>query len=211
MSVYKTRKPWTKEELNRKFQKALLSYYKGTISHYLDAQSQYVQILEAHPEKLEIYQHLCLVYLEIWPFAYQDTKDKNALNNTLNLVSKRDKGRIYSDLCKSVQAFINKNPEKSLTIINNALNEINRFSPVFFYYIKARALKALNRTAEAKGYLQSIYKLKSEWIAPYMLEAQMFYEKNGMIWLQNFIGKFCLFFQSTLQQVCEWGSLNTNI
>lgn len=178
LSVSKTREPWAKKEFKTKFQNALFSYYKGTVSNYLNAQLQYVQILEGHPEEVEIYHYLCLVYLEIWPFAYQDTRDKNTLNKTLNLVSTKDKGGIYSGLCKSVKAFIDKKPEKSLMITNSSLNVIENFSPIFFYYLKAKALKALNKTTEARSYLQTIYQLKSEWITPYLLDAQMFYESK---------------------------------
>ena len=178
LSISKTREPWSKKEFKTKFQNALFSYSKGTVSNYLNAQLQYVQILEGHPEEVEIYHYLCLVYLEIWPFAYQDTRDKNTLNKTLNLVSTKNKGGIYSSLCKSVKAFLEKKPEKSLMITNNSLNIIDNFSPIFFYYLKAKALKALDKTTEARSYLQTIYQLKSEWIAPYMLDAQMFYENK---------------------------------
>ena len=178
LSVRKKREAWTKEEVKTKTQKALISYFQGTVSNYLNAQLQLTQILEGNPDEVEIYHYLCLVYLEIWPFAYQDTKDKNALNQTLNLVSQRDKERIYSDLCKSVQALIDKKPEKSLILTNNSLTMINNLSPIFFYYIKAQALKALNKTTEARSYLQSIYKLRPEWTAPYMLDAEMFYKQE---------------------------------
>ena len=178
LSISQNREPWTQEELKEKFQSGLLSYYRGTASNYLNSQMQYVQILEGNPEEVEIYLYLCLVYLEIWPFAYQDTRDKNVLSATLNIASRKNKGGIYSGVCKSVQALIDKNPEQALMITNSSLNVVDNLSPIFFYYIKAKALKALNKTTEARSYLRSIYKLRPEWAAPYMLDAQMFYEKS---------------------------------
>ncbi len=178
LPIRKTIKPWTNKELKSKLQNGMKAYLSGTVSNYLNAQSQYVQILEGHPDKVEIYSYLCLVYLEIWPFAYQDTKDQNALKRALNLVSKKNPSGIYSDLCRSVQALIDKNPEKSLRITNNVLDEAENKVSLFFYYLKAKALKALNRTIEANNYLESVYQLQQEWIAPYMLGAQIFYEKK---------------------------------
>ena len=177
LSISKKREPLTKKELKMKLQKAIGAYFKGTIPHYLNAQMQLVQALEAQPKEVEIYQYLCLIYLEIWPFAYQDTKDKNALKKTLNFVSQRDQTKIYSDTCKSIKALIDLKPEKALMLINNILNAIDKgFSPIFFYYIKAKALNALNKKRESRNYLNSIYKLRPEWIAPYMMGAQIFYE-----------------------------------
>lgn len=176
LSISQKGEPLTQEESKGKFRRAVSSYYKGVVSDYLDSQTLLVQILEADPEKIEAYLHLCLVYLELWPFAFQDTIDKNTLKKTLNLSSKKNQGGVFSGMCKSVQALINKKPEQSLMITNSSLSIIGDSTPIFFYYIKAKALMTLNRTAEARAYLQSIHKLRPEWTAPYMLSAQMFYK-----------------------------------
>ena len=71
------------------------------------------------------------------------------------------------------------NMKKSLMIVESSLNALDQIpdeSPVFLYYVKAKALKALQRGPEAQNYLQGIYGLLSDWIAPYMLEARIFYE-----------------------------------
>lgn len=179
-SVSQKREPWPPTDLKTKFKSGRSSYYKGTVSHYLKAQTQYVQILEGQPEQSEVYLYLCLVYLELWPFAYQDTKDRDVLNKTLNLASKHDKGGVYSGICKSVQALINKKPEHSLMITNSSLNVIGegKLYHIFFYYVKAKALLALNRVSEAGNYLRSIHKLRSNWTAPYMLSANVLYDKK---------------------------------
>ena len=178
LPISQTRAPWTQEELKAKFRSGLLAYYKGTVSNYLNSQIEFVQILEGNPEEAEVYLYLCLVYLELWPFAYQDTRDKGVLSKTLNLASRKDKGGIFSGVCRSVQYLINKQPEQSLMITNSSLSIVGNLNHIFFYYIKAKALKALNRKTEAGNYLQNIYKLRPEWTAPYMLSAQMFYEGN---------------------------------
>ena len=179
LSVSETREPLKKEELGKKLQKALNTFFKSGVSDYISSQLQYVNILEGNPGEVIVYHYLCLVYLEIWSFSRQDTRDKNTLRKTLNLISTKDRGGIFSDSCKSVKALIDKDPEKSLMITNSSLNAIDEsYSPIFFYYLKAKALIDLNKKTEARAYLQNIRKLRSEWIAPYMLDAQMFYEKG---------------------------------
>ena len=178
LSVEKRVEPWTEEEVKLQSQQALLLYLKGTVSNYLKAQRRFVRILEGSPDKVEIYHYLCLIYLEIWPFAYQDTRDKKSLSHTVNLVSQKDRTRVYSDVCKSVQAFIDNKFEKSLMLTNNSLNMVTDQSPIFFYYIKSKALKHLHKITEARSYLQSIHQLRPEWVAPYMLSADIFYEQR---------------------------------
>ena len=177
--IQQKRSPWAKKDLKAKWKLGLKSYMRGTMSGYLEAQKQYVQILEGNPDQEKIYLYLCLVYLELWPFSYQDSQDKQTLNNMLNLASEKDKGGVYSGVCRSVQKLINKKPEQSLMITDSSLRVIGKnHNPIFFYYIKARALKDLNRHAQARMYLQSIHKFQDKWILPYMLSAQMFYEKR---------------------------------
>ncbi|MDE0091965.1 MAG: tetratricopeptide repeat protein, partial [Oligoflexia bacterium] len=59
--------------------------------------------------------------------------------------------------------------------LNQSSKEIN---PIFLYYLKAKALKGLNKQKEALSYLQSIFVLKSQWIAPYMLQAEIHYRNK---------------------------------
>lgn len=179
LSLTQKRKPWSKKELKEKFRDGLLHYFNGNVSNHLHSQQQYIQILEGNPEELEAYFYLCLVYLEIWPFAYQDTLDRDTLNKTLDLASKRDRGGIYSGGCKVVQNLINRKAQEALMVVDGVLNADGPNNLIFlYYYLKAEALYALNKVKGARSYLQSVYKLRPEWIAPYILSAQMYYEKG---------------------------------
>ncbi len=170
------RKPWSLNELKGKLKKALFYYSKDEISFYLKSQFQLIQILEGNSKDIISYSHLCLVHLELWPFAYQDTKDRRALIDVLNRINRIDKGGIYSGLCNSVKALIDNKYNKSLMIIDSSLNALRAENPVFFYYLKVKSFKGLKRHNEARGYIQTVHKLLPKWIAPYMLDAQMYYE-----------------------------------
>ncbi|MGI9549035.1 MAG: tetratricopeptide repeat protein [Bdellovibrionales bacterium] len=179
LTIEKKRNPWPKEELENKRKKAAIYYQKDQITFYLKSQLQLVQILEGNPKDYFSYYYLCLVYLELWPFAYQDTKDRQALSKTLNQINKINRGGIYSGACNSVKALIDNKYKKSLLVSESSLNALNKESPIFFYYLKAKAFKGLNRHNEARNYIRALYNLSPKWIAPYMLDAQMYYEKKN--------------------------------
>ena len=158
----------------------LAFYHTGTLSNYLKAQNRFVRVLQGSPKSSnqEAYLYLCLVYLELWPFSHQDNKDKEALKKVLHLTSKEDKGGIYSGLCQGVDSLINKKPSQTLLIVQSSLHILKNQNQVFFYYLKAKALQQLNKISEAENYLQTIFKLRPQWVEPYMLSAQMFYQNQ---------------------------------
>ena len=178
LTVQTKRKDWSLEELKGKLKKAILYYSKDEVSSYLKSQFQLVQILEGNSKDIVSHYYLCLVHLELWPFAYQDTKDRRALDDVLNRINKIDKGGIYSGLCNSARALIDNKYRKALMISDSSLNALNEESPAFFYYLKAKSLKGLGRHNEARNYIQTLYKLLTKWIAPHMLDAQMYYEDH---------------------------------
>ena len=181
LSVRHNRKPWSPKEKREKFINGLQSYHRGTLANYLTAQREFVQLLEGDPNQEVIYLHLCLTYLEIWPFAYQDEKDKKALNQTVKLVNERNKKGSIFDICNSIKAFVENKPSKSLLIIDKTLPKVETADAAllrYYFYLKAKVLKELNEESLSRSYLQSVYSLDPKWIAPYMLDAQMFYKKR---------------------------------
>lgn len=178
LGIQKKRPPWSQAELDKKFKQILFYYTKDEISFYLKTQAQAVQILEADPHNLQAYVRLCLSYLELWPFAHQDTQDKKVLLKTLDEVNKRDKGGVYAGICNSINAFVKNEHEQALMIIDSSIHVLPSKSPIFFYYVKAKILKELNRKDEARNYLQTLHNVFPQWIAPYILDAQMHYDSG---------------------------------
>ena len=168
----------SQKEIDEKIKSALLFYTKSTVSNYLKAQTLYTQVLSAQPETAPLYMYLCLVHLELWPFSHQDTIDKQALKTTLSLAQKFDKSNHYADLCKSVKALIDKKFEQVLMITNRLTLSNTEINPIFIYYLKAKALNSLNKNKEALSYLQSIFVLKAQWIAPYLFKADILYRNS---------------------------------
>ena len=163
----------TQKEALEKEKKALLLYLNSTFSHYLEAQNLYVQVLSANNKNPLPYMFLCLIHLELWPFSYQDTKDKQTLKKTLSLVQKFDSSKAYVDICKSTKALIDKKFELVLMITDRLETSNTEIQPAFIYYLKAKALNNLNKSKEAYSILQTTSILESKWIAPYMLQAEI--------------------------------------
>ena len=172
------RPPLNQKDMEDKIKSAFSFYTKSTVSNYLNAQTLYTQVLESQPKTASLYMYLCLTHLELWPFSYQDTKDKQTLKTTLSLAKKFDTSNAYADLCKSAKALIDKKFERVLMIANRLSESTKEINPVFLYYLKAKALKGLNKEKEALSYLQSIFVLKSQWITPYMLQAEIHYRNK---------------------------------
>ena len=167
------------KEAQAKAKQAFAFYAKGTISNYLRAQNLYVQSLESKIKPDIAYMFLCLTHLELWPFAYQDTKDKQTVKKTLSLAKKFNKNTDYTDICKAVKALIDKKFEQVLMIANRLFSASTEVKPIFLYYLKAKALNNLNKQKEASSYLQSIFMLETKWIAPYMLQADIHYRNKN--------------------------------
>ncbi|MCY4513367.1 MAG: tetratricopeptide repeat protein, partial [Bdellovibrionales bacterium] len=169
-------------EMKKEFKQAAFHYKKDTLSSYLKAQRQIVQMLERTKSHRLGYAQLCLIHLELWPFAYQDSKDQEARRKVQDRISQMDKGGVAAGLCSAVNAFMSRKYEKSLMIVESSLNALAQKpdeSPVFLYYVKAKALTALQRGQEAQNYLRGIYGFLPNWIAPYMLEARISYEAQN--------------------------------
>ncbi|MBC6415076.1 MAG: hypothetical protein GDA46_01610 [Bdellovibrionales bacterium] len=160
-----------------KFKDALLLFNNSFVGDYLKAQKHYVEILSARPSEPLVSMFLCLTHLELWPFSRQSTKDRQALKEVLNLVQKENLNKNYIKLCLVVNSYIERRFEEVISLSNRSLNNQDQeFSPVFFFYLKARALKALGLKKQSLSFLNSIFALEKKWIAPFLLKADIYYE-----------------------------------
>ena len=156
-----------------------LFLHKSSIANYTKAMGIYTSFLRDRSDKKDFYIHLCLIYLKLWPFAYQDTEDKNALKELLNRISQKDKEGVYAGACKSIEALIKNKPKKALMTVDSSLNALKiSKATAFFYYIKARALQDLRRKNEAALYFKKAYSTEEKWIAPYVMRAHILYDKG---------------------------------
>ena len=169
----------TKKELKERFKRALSHYKNSSVESYIKAQKNYVEILESSPEEISLYPLLCLTHLEIWPFSYQDTKDKQSLQKVVNLIQKKDQSKMYSNFCFAISSYVEKDFKQVIKMTDYLLNHPQRVvSPPFIFYLQAKALKNLNSEKKALSLLDTVISLDPKWIGPRLLKADIFYQNQ---------------------------------
>lgn len=158
-------------------------YLRDSLSTYLKAQNDFVAVIEspkgnAKPEAMAM---LCLTYFEIWPYAYQDSKDLNTLGRLTSRVSKASPGSLDASTCKVVRYYLLGKYKEAKGLIEAVLSDTDskRKSPTIFYYFKALLLKDQSDFETALGYLRSAQQLWPQWLKPYLLEADIYLEMNN--------------------------------
>ena len=156
-------------------------YLKGDLSGCLKAQSRFVSILEGRPDFLEGYKHLCLIYLELGPFADQDTKDHDVFQSISAVLSETDKSGGFAGFCRGSEEFFKGRYRKSKEIADGFLERTDlsqNLSP-FFYYLKAKALNKMGRSDDALHALRGARRLfDGAWTAPLALSAEIHYKRG---------------------------------
>lgn len=178
LGISQKRKALPPEEYKQKLRQILKNYFKAQVSNYLKAQTQLIYLLEAHPKDANLYQYLCLVQLELWPFSYQDTNDRKVLTHTLKRVHGLDRSP-ETETCKATKAIIDGRYDKALVSLDRALSFFDRADPSFLYYLKAKIFATSKKHSQSRQYIQSLYKIFPNWLAPYMLDAKMYREDKN--------------------------------
>ena len=134
--------PLSSEELKKQKGKAVSYYLKGDIANYLKSQIQLSRLLEGKPDFLEGYQYLCLIHLELWPFAFQDESDRRVLKSVLEKINTLDRGGMYAGFCNGVNDFLNGKYNKASEMADSFANAPGVDKMItYFYYLKSKALK----------------------------------------------------------------------
>ena len=174
------------EQTELLIKKGLVHYLHSTVPSYEKAQALLVQAVEGDIKNTYTMAMLCLVYLELWPFTKQDLKSIKIVSNLIQRASVFNKGGVRSGLCQSVNLLIKGKYKDAKTMVESSLDglsgavqdiESQNMIP-FFYYLKARVLYYLNDYSTMMSYIDTIRKMLPNWIAPYMLVADVLMKQN---------------------------------
>lgn len=169
----------TKEDFRKRFKASLILYKEGSIDSYLKIQKEYSALLSAFPKEVSLYPLLCLVHLELWPFAYQDTKDRQSLQRALNLSQKNDKSKMSFRFCLATHSYINKDFKQAVKMTDYLLgHEKKAISSQFLFYLKAQSLRKLKLEKKALSLLNTVIELDPEWMAPRLSKAGLYYQNQ---------------------------------
>jgi tetratricopeptide (TPR) repeat protein len=149
-------------------------FLKDTFESYISAQNNLVRAIEGNGKDPEVMALLCMTYLELWPYAYQDSSDLKTVSSVVQVSSAIDPGGINSAVCRSVDLIVRGrySEAKSLTeaMLESRANQAS--PPIIFYYLKGLLLEGTGDYATAVGYFHSAEQLWQAWTKPYILDAQ---------------------------------------
>jgi tetratricopeptide (TPR) repeat protein len=163
------------QTLKDRLSSAVHGFVRDTFENYLTAQNDFVYVVERDNKNREAMALLCMTYLELWPFAYQDTSDFKVISSMVQMSSMADPGGIHAATCRAVDLIVRGRYPEAKSLAESMLEErANQETkpPIIFYYLKGYLLANTGENGAAIGYLSSAQKLWPAWIHPYVVEAQ---------------------------------------
>lgn len=171
----KTLEAWSNEVAAKKTKEAVSNYLLDTYDGYVLAQSQMIDLIERDPKNLNLYGLLCLTYYELWPFAYQDSKDLKVIEHIAIKASAINPTHLYTYTCRTLNMIAKGQISEAKAITAEVLDNYNGSgpAPIPFYYFKAVLLSESDDFITAQGYANSAHQLWPQWLRAYILEAEI--------------------------------------
>ncbi|NJL25236.1 MAG: tetratricopeptide repeat protein [Calothrix sp. SM1_5_4] len=162
------------ETLKGRVRQGVGAFLRDTLDGYLKAQNDFVYIVERNNKNVEVMALLCVTYLQLWPYAYQDSADTKTIATLVQLSVTVDPTGTPSATCRAVDLIIRGRLQEAKSLVESVLdsrgNDTN--PPIIFYYLKGDLLESAGEHASAIGYLQSAQQLWPQWMLPFIREAQ---------------------------------------
>lgn len=165
------RSPMSLEETQELLKQGVVEFQKDDFKGYYKALQVLVTLLESNPKNLDALSLLCLTYRELWPFAFQDSKDLQNLTRLVQTAQAENSLGVHGATCRAVQA--------SLTAENSAMNAVLQSlmaeypTAAILYEMKAQVLSSEKQSSTGISFVQKTQNLWPQWVKPFFLEAQM--------------------------------------
>lgn len=176
----KDQPPLPEAQVISKRQKALSEFSKDQVSSYVRAQNELVAVVEADHKKVEFYPFLCLTYLELWPYAYQDSQDLKTIGNVMQMSAQVDPGGPFSGVCRIVDLYLRGRYQEAQNLTETLLQEGSDQPTILmpFYYLKALVLDHEKDYISAASYLKSVQQLWPKWVKAHSLEGEILLKRD---------------------------------
>ena len=162
------------ESLKGRVRQGANAFLRDTLDGYVRAQNDFVYIVERNNKDTEVMGLLCMTYMQLWPYAYQDSVDAKAITTVLQMASSQDPGGPHSSTCRAVDLIIRARFQEAKSLVESVLeqhaNETN--PPILFYFLKGDLLETANEHSSAVDYLRSVQQLWPQWQLPYVVEGR---------------------------------------
>jgi len=161
------------DTLKPRIHAGVADFLRDTLAGYQRAQNEFVFVVERNHKNAEVMALLCMTYLQLWPYAYQDSADQKVISNVVQMASAVDPGGIHSSTCRAVDLTVRARFQEAKSLVESVLDSRANDSqpPIMFYFFKGYLLEGFNEFGAAIGYLQSAQKLWPQWVLPFVLEA----------------------------------------
>ena len=149
-------------------------FLKDTFEGYLKAQNSFVYVVEHNNKSAESMALLCMTYLQLWPYAHQDSEDTKVISTLVQMSSAVDPAGMHSATCRTVDLIVRARFQEAKSLVEAMLDTRSNESqpPIIFYFLKGYLLEGGGDHTTAIGYFRSTQQLWPQWILPYMMEAQ---------------------------------------
>lgn len=158
------------EELKKSYYNARALYFQDTFTGYWQAQNLLIRILSGHPKSKPLRSLLCLTYRELWPYSFQDRKDRAVFAKVSGDTRKIDPSGKDGVLCEAAFALSQGQIQKAQNLVETALPENVRESA--FYEMTADIWGSQRKYSRAVNYLKTVQNIESEWVKPYRMQGQ---------------------------------------
>lgn len=161
-------------QLKGRAQQAVGYFLRDTFADYMKAQNDFVYIAERNNKSAEVMAYLCMTYLQLWPYAYQDSSDTKTISTVVQMISSADPGGPHAATCRTVDLIVRARYQEAKGLVESVLNSKNNDSQplILFYFLKGFLLEAEGEHAAAASYMDSALQVWGRWILPYVLKAQ---------------------------------------
>ena len=153
-----------------KFMRAVASFEKDTFNDYMRAQNDLVEVVEGQPSNKQAISTLCLVYKELWPFAYQDSKDLKAVSIVNQKGKQSDPGGLDGAICEIVNAQMNSQDRQAQSLTESLLQE--KPEAAVLYQIRGEMFLSANDHSTAASYFEKVRTLWPQWLKSYVFEGR---------------------------------------
>lgn len=162
------------QSLRARIQGAVGHFVKDSFDGYMRAQNDFVYIIERNNKNAEAMALLCMTYLQLWPYAYQDSHDTKVIGGLLQMSAGVDPGGQHSSTCRAVDLIVRARFQEAKGLVESILDARASDSqpPILFFFLKGFLLESSGDHAAAMSYMQSAQQLWPQWVLPYVVEAQ---------------------------------------
>lgn len=167
--------PLSAESLKALTQKAVNEFTLNDYDNLVAAQNSLVQVFEGDNKNSAALALLCLTYLDLWPFSYQDSQDLGSLTKLTQIASQVDPAGADGSTCRTVDLIVRGRPQEAASLVDSVIETLgaSETPPIVFYYLKAVLLGSKKEFNSAINYAQAAEQLWPNWMAPKILQGEL--------------------------------------